>query len=95
MSKVAANLEVRAILIDKVRDAIKKHGGTQTEVAKELGVAQSKISYLMNSRIDKFSVEALVTFLALLGYGVSFKVIKTTWHTNNSMILLFKYLVKH
>lgn len=44
---------------------------TQTEAAKQLGVNQSRISDLMNSKIEKFTIDAMFDMLDKLGFKVS------------------------
>lgn len=43
---------------------------TQTEAAERLGVKQSRISDLMNSKIEKFTIDALFDMLDKLGFKV-------------------------
>lgn len=74
--EVAANLAMRSQLMMATKQAISRRKWTQAKAAKELNVMQSRISDLMNGRIDKFSVDALINFLAILGMDVKVKVTK-------------------
>ena len=49
-------------------------GGTQNEAAKQLGITQPRVSDLLNSRLSKFSLDALVNMLAVLGSDVKLKI---------------------
>jgi len=42
----------------------------QSEVAKQLGIAQPKVSVLLNDRLDNISSEKLMAFFNALGYDV-------------------------
>lgn len=46
-------------------------GWTQAEAAGYLGVSQSRISDLMNSKIEKFTIDALFDLLDKLGFKVN------------------------
>ncbi|MEE9326435.1 MAG: XRE family transcriptional regulator [Cocleimonas sp.] len=49
---------------------MKDTGETQTEVAKRLGITQSRISDLMRGKIQKFTIDNLVNMMGKSGYGV-------------------------
>jgi predicted XRE-type DNA-binding protein len=44
---------------------------TQAEAAEHLGVQQSRISDLMNSKIEKFTIDAMLDMLDKLGFKIS------------------------
>ncbi len=44
---------------------------TQAEAAEKLGVKQSRISDLMNSKIEKFTIDAMFDMLDKLGFKIS------------------------
>ncbi len=44
---------------------------TQAEAAEKLGVTQSRISDLMNSKIEKFTIDAMFDMLDKLGFKIS------------------------
>jgi predicted XRE-type DNA-binding protein len=66
----AAVLQMRANLMSDLRLYIEKHRLTQSEAAKRLGIAQSRVSDLVRGKWDKFSLEMLITFEARLGRTV-------------------------
>jgi predicted XRE-type DNA-binding protein len=45
-----------------------------TEAAKQLGISQPRVSDLLNGKLSKFSLDALVNILALLGGDIELKV---------------------
>jgi predicted XRE-type DNA-binding protein len=66
----AANLRVRAQLMDQVIALIEKNEWTQVEAAVHCGISQPRVSDLLNGRISKFSLDALVNVAAALGQQV-------------------------
>lgn len=63
----AANLKARAELAQQITHAFKERGWTQAEAAHQCRVTQPRISDLMNGRISKFSLDALVNIASVLG----------------------------
>jgi predicted XRE-type DNA-binding protein len=57
----AAVLQLRANLMGDLRLYIEKQKLTQAQVAKRLGIAQSRVSDLVRGKWDKFSLEMLIT----------------------------------
>jgi predicted XRE-type DNA-binding protein len=43
---------------------------TQAEAARRLGVTQPRVSDLLRGRLDKFSIDALIVYLARIGVPV-------------------------
>lgn len=72
----AANLKARCTLMILLEREIQKLNLSQAEVAKRLGVKPPRISELMNGKIDKFSLDLLVVYLARLGKAVEFNITK-------------------
>lgn len=72
----SSNLEARSRLMILLEKEIQKLGLTQAQAAQLLKVKPPRISEIMNGRIDKFSVDLLITFLARLGKTVEFKLTK-------------------
>jgi predicted XRE-type DNA-binding protein len=66
----AAVLQMRSSLMSDLRLYIEKQKLTQAEVAKRLGIAQSRVSDLVRGKWDKFSLEMLITLEARLGRTV-------------------------
>jgi len=63
----AANLTARGMLMIAIEQRIKEEGWTQTEGAARLRVTQPRVSDLLNGKIAKFSLDALVNMLAPVG----------------------------
>lgn len=63
----AANLTARGVLMVAIEQRIKEEGWTQTEAAAHLHVTQPRVSDLLNGKISKFSLDALVNMLAPVG----------------------------
>lgn len=70
----AANLALRAEMMDTLIAEIEKKGLTQVQAAKALGVSQPRISDLMGGKMHLFSIDTLITFLSALGLRVEMKV---------------------
>ena len=67
----AVVLQMRAKLMNDLRDFIRSSGMSQTEAAKRLGITQSRVSDLVRGKWDKFSLEMLVSLEARLGRKVT------------------------
>ncbi len=67
----AVVLQMRATLMSDLRAYIETEKLTQADAAKRLGIAQSRVSDLVNGKWDKFSLEMLITFETRLGRTVS------------------------
>jgi predicted XRE-type DNA-binding protein len=67
-------LMLRAQLMTRVRDAAR--GASQREAAKRFGITQPRLNDVLRGRIDKFSLDALVTMLAHAGVRVELRVKK-------------------
>ena len=66
----AAVLQLRANLMGDLRLYIEKRRLTQAQAAKQLGIAQSRVSDLVRGKWDKFSLEMLITLEARIGRKV-------------------------
>jgi predicted XRE-type DNA-binding protein len=67
----AAILQMRATLMNDLRDMIAASGMTQTQAAEQLGIAQSRVSDLVRGKWEKFSLEMLITLEARAGRQVT------------------------
>ncbi|MEN9654351.1 MAG: hypothetical protein RL235_463 [Chlamydiota bacterium] len=74
--KDANELVARSELLDDVGNLIEKSGLTQHEVAKKLGIKQSKVSMLVNGHLSEFSTDTLLYYLTTLGCKVEIRVRK-------------------
>ena len=70
----ALNMKLRSSLIREIRTRITAAGWKQAETALQLGVTQPRVSDLLNGKLSKFSLDALVNMLARLGGDVELKV---------------------
>lgn len=66
----SAILNMRAKLINDLREYIASSEMTQTEVAVRLGITQSRVSDLARGKWQKFSLEMLITLEARAGRTV-------------------------
>ena len=78
--KDAAELVARSELLDEVGTLIEKSGLLQNEVAKKLGIKQSKVSMIVNGHLSEFSTDTLLHYLAILGCKVEIRVRKPRRH---------------
>ena len=76
----AVNLKMRADLLIKLRQHIRRANLTQVEAAELLSIKQPDVSNLMKGKIGKFSIDKLVNMLALVGQPVDLKFPKPTLH---------------
>lgn len=67
----AAILEMRAKLMNDLREYIAGSGMTQTQAAEHLGIAQSRVSDLVRGKWEKYSLEMLITLEARAGRQVT------------------------
>lgn len=72
----AQNLLLRTDLMIAIQRSIVKAGLSQTEAAKKLGVTQPRLSDLYRHRIQRFSLDALVSLAARAGLEVRMTVKK-------------------
>src|SRR5690554_5846122 len=64
----ANELQTRADLMIVIRDIVNDKGWKQAEAAEKLVLTQPRVSDLLNGKIDKFSIDLLMTCLYRLGY---------------------------
>lgn len=70
--ETAANLVLRANLIGFIADCIERLEWKQAEVAEAFAISQPRVSQLLTGQVDKFSLDALFNFIALLGFKPDF-----------------------
>lgn len=66
----AANLRVRAELMQKVAAIVKEAGWTQAAAARHCGVTQPRMNDLLRGRVSRFSLDALVNIATAIGRKV-------------------------
>jgi predicted XRE-type DNA-binding protein len=67
----SANMQARADCMLALRSHIERKNWTQAEAARHLGVTQPRVNDLLQGRISKFSLDALVNMAAAVGLRVS------------------------
>jgi predicted XRE-type DNA-binding protein len=72
----AQNLIMRAELMVKIEQFVRKSGMTQKEAARLLGITQPRLNLLLKRKIDLFSLDALVNMVARAGMQVKLTVRK-------------------
>ena len=72
----ANNLLLRADMMIRIEDLVRKSGMTQQAAARMLGVTQPRLNQLLKRKIELFSLDALVNMLAKAGMRVELKVKK-------------------
>ena len=63
----AERMKLLSQMMIMLREHITAQGWTQAEAARRLGVTQPRISDLMRGKINRFSIDALVTLLTAAG----------------------------
>lgn len=64
----AKALALKAQLMIVLRELIVKNGWNQSTAAKQLGITQPRVSYLINGQVSKFSIDKLYELLTICGY---------------------------
>src|ERR1700730_12779529 len=70
----AVNIVARLELMAQIEDIIKARGWTQLQAATAIGIAQPRVSALMASHSEKFTVDMLMKLLYKLGKKVKLSV---------------------
>jgi len=70
----AANMTLRSDLMRAIRTEVQNWDGPQTAAARRLGVSQPRLNDLLRNRINKFSLDALVTLACRAGLTVKLDV---------------------
>lgn len=63
----AADLQFRADLLLVLRDFFREQAASQAKIGRMLGIPQPRVSELMRGKVDKFSSDKLIGFLARVG----------------------------
>jgi predicted XRE-type DNA-binding protein len=67
-------LQAKADLVYKISAIIQQRGLSQVEAASIIGVSQPKVSALLRGRLDGFSLDRIMRFLAALDQRVEIRV---------------------
>lgn len=68
---VASKMAMKMDLSIMLANLIKSKGWTQSEAAERLGVTQSRVSDLINAKIEKFTLDAMFDMLDKLSFRAS------------------------
>ena len=71
----ASLLQMRAGLMNELRQVIDARGWTQLAAARELGVSQSRVSDLVRGKWQQFSLDMLVTLAVRAGLRVNVELV--------------------
>jgi predicted XRE-type DNA-binding protein len=63
-------MQLRADLVQQLRDLIARRRLTQTGAAELLGIRQPDLSALLRGRLTKYSLQRLLKFMTILGRDV-------------------------
>jgi predicted XRE-type DNA-binding protein len=66
----AERLSIQSGLALALEREIKARGWTQAEAAKRIGITQPRVNDLLRGRLARFSIDALVLYLARIGVSV-------------------------
>jgi predicted XRE-type DNA-binding protein len=64
----ASELQTRSDLMIAIRDIISEKKWDQRQAAAAMGITQPRVSDLVNGRIEKFSIDKLMTCLYKIGF---------------------------
>ena len=64
----ASELQTRSDLMIAIRDIVNAKGWDQKQAAAAMGITQPRVSDLVNGRIEKFSIDKLMTCLYRIGF---------------------------
>lgn len=70
----ADKLKIKSGLTLEIAKAIRKHGLTQVEAAKRMGLTQPKVSGLLRGDFANFSERKLMDCLNRLGYDIEIRI---------------------
>ena len=70
----AVNLKLRSQLMIELEKYIHEKRLTQAKAAKLLDIKQSRVSDLVRGKVERFSIDMLITLLSKIGYNVDIHV---------------------
>ncbi len=77
----SADIQERAALMTALREHVQQRSGTQAQKSKFLGITQPRLNDLLKDRIDKFSLDALVSLAKKAGLRVNVNVQSVQIHS--------------
>lgn len=69
-SEDAANMTMRSNVMAVINATVRGWSTTQAQAARRLGITQPRLSDLLHGKIDKFSLDTLLTLAARAGLKV-------------------------
>ncbi len=69
----ASKSALKADIMIMIRDIIERNGWAQKKAAEILGIKQPRVSDVVNGKIEKFTLDALIGMLDQLGFRTKFK----------------------
>ena len=82
----SADIHERAVLMMALREHVQQRSGTQAQKSKSLGITQPRLNDLLKDRIDKFSLDALVSLAKKAGLRVNVTVQPVQIHSGRGSI---------
>ena len=73
---MVATLTAKSLLLLEIRGKVEQWNISQTEAAKRLGITQPRLSDLLQGKINKFSLDALMKLATDAGLKVNLQVEK-------------------
>jgi len=70
----AATMKIRSDVMIAITDAVSAWGTTQARAASRLGVTQPRLNDLLQGRINRFSLDTLLTLAARAGLKVKINI---------------------
>lgn len=68
----AASLQLRAQVMLAIRQLIHENGWSQMQAARQFGITQPRVSYIINGQVSKFTLDKLLGLLTNIGYTFDF-----------------------
>ena len=66
----AATMKMRSNVMIAINDKVRDWGATQARAARRLGITQPRLNDLLHGKINKFSLDALLTLATRAGLKV-------------------------
>ena len=82
----SADIQERAVMMMALREHVQQRSGTQAQKSKSLGITQPRLNDLLKDRIDKFSLDALVSLAKKAGLRVNVNVQPVQIHSGRGSI---------
>ena len=78
LSEAAAKeWQVQHLLLTRLKEIVRRHGITHTEIAKRAGTSRTRVTAILNDDLQHVSSDLLIRILASLGYRVRVSVVRT------------------